>query len=298
MVYVSENNTDVSFLRIIVLFVIIPVYLLSSIIVNRVIFIIISSQYFMAKGFSQPLALEQAQISMMVIELQTILCLLDTLLMFLLVFLLITKVEKRDFHWSDLGLPLNSTSIKYFIIGLSLGALFTVITIIAGLIQGLIQFHPLKIDVTFNLVNVKFMILFFVWAMLNGFWQELVFRGYLQTRVVEKFNPTVGILTVTIYFVLIHFIDQTLTLRWVILGTLLFIIISMMFHQTKSLWLVGGIHGMINYLDPVAELIGFEWLFPNANYWITDLVILGLALGIYIFSYYLSDKREKGQESG
>lgn len=290
---VSKKINELSLLRIILPFVIFPIYFLTSVISNRVIYILISMQYYLSKGFSQQLALEQARTQMMVIESQVFLCLIDTLLMVLFVFLLITKVEKRDFQWADLGLPQNINSVKYFFIGLFLGTLFTVVTMTAGLIQGSIIFHPQKIEEIFTLTNVTFMVLFFVWAMLNGFWQELIFRGYLQTRVVEKFSPVVGILTVTIYFVLIHVIEEPLNLRWVLLGTILFILISLIFHHTKSLWLVGTIHAIINYHVPVAELIGFEWLFADPNYWIKDFYILSIALGIYILGYYVIVKRKK-----
>lgn len=118
--------------------------------------------------------------------------------------------------------------------------------------------------------------------MFNGFWQELVFRGYLQTRVVERYNATVGILTVSIYFILIHFIDRQLTLSWVLAGTLLFILVSLLFHHTKSLYLVGAMHGMINYLDQVTELIGLEWNFPVSVYRMSSIPILGVILGFYI----------------
>jgi membrane protease YdiL (CAAX protease family) len=211
------------------------------------------------EGYSQGLALERAQTQMMSLESQAFLCAIDALLMFLLVFLLITRIEKSNFQWAALGLTLKPTSIFYFFIGIFLGFIFTVVTIGTGLIQGTIQFQPQKPEDLFIPYNVKFIILFFVWAMLNGFWQELVFRGYLQTRVVERHNATVGILTVTIYFILIHFIDRQLTLPWVIAGTLLFILISLLFHHTKSLYLVGAMHSMINYLDQVTELIGLEW---------------------------------------
>jgi len=269
-------------LRLIWIFIIIPVYLVITIVLNRLIYVIIRAQFYIAEGYTQKLALEQAQNQIMSLESQAVLCAIDVLLMFFLVFLLITRIEKRNFQWSALGLPLKSTGILYLVLGTFLGFIFIIITRGAGLIQGTLQLQPLKLEEIFTSANVNFMILFFVWAMLNGFWQELVFRGYLQTLVVERYNTTVGILTVTIYFVLIHFIDRQLTLLWVIAGTLLFILISLLFHHTKSLYLVGAMHGMINYLDKVTELIGLEWNSPMSVYWIKDIVILSVILMIYI----------------
>jgi membrane protease YdiL (CAAX protease family) len=216
--------------------------------------------------------------------------------MVLLVFVLITKIEKREFKWSDLGLALNSRNLCYFILGLFFGFIFTFITIGVGLILKLIQFQPLKLDEFFISANIEFLILFFVWAMLNGFWQEIVFRGYLQTRAIERINAPVGILTVTIYFVLIHFIDRQLTLPWVFAGTLLFILISLLYYHTKSLDLVVAMHGMINYLDQVIELIGLKWNSPISVYRMKDIAILGVILGFYLlFSFLIPKIRSKNK---
>lgn len=291
--YLFKTNTgDV---RIFWLFVIIPIYLVCAIILNRVIFIIITTQIYLADGYVQTIALEQAQTQMMTLEAQAVLCAIDALLMVLLVFLLITKIEKRDFQWSTLGLSLKSSSILYFVLGTFLGFLFILLTTGVGLVRGTIQLQLLELEEIFTQANVKFLILFFVWAMLNGFWQEIVFRGYLQTRVVERHNVTVGILTVTIYFILVHFIDRQLTFHWVFAGTLLFILISLLFHHTKSLYLVGAMHGTINYLDQVTELIGLEWTSPMP-YMLDNIILLGVTLGIYILISFLMTRTKAKPE--
>ncbi|MHA2337463.1 MAG: CPBP family intramembrane glutamic endopeptidase [Candidatus Hodarchaeales archaeon] len=285
----SLFKTNTGEVRLIWPFVIIPVYLLSMLVLIRLIFVIITRQFYLTEGYSQKIALEQAQTLMMSIEAQVVLCAIDTFFMFFLVFLLITKIEKSEFQWSALGLSLKTSSIIYFAIGSFLGFMLIFITKGVGVIQGTIQFQPLRLEEIFTPVNIRFMLLFFVWAMLNGFWQEFVFRGYLQTRVVERYNATVGILVVTIYFVLVHFIDRQLTLLWVVAMILLFIIISMLFHHTKSLFLVGAMHGMINYFDRITELIGLEWNSSMSNYWMDSIVILGVILGIYLLiSYFLA----------
>ena len=290
-------RTESNEIRLIWLFIIIPIYLVSAIVLNRFIFVLVRAFLYIAEGYSQTLAFEQAQSQIMTLGSQVVLCAFDTFLMVLLIFFLITKIEKREFQWSDLGLALNSKNPYYFVLGLLFGFIFTYITIGVGLILGLIQLQPLNPE-EFIPANVEFLILFFMWAMLNAFWQELVFRGYLQTRVVKRINATVGILTVTVYFVLIHFIDRQLTLPWVLAGTLLFILISLLFHHTKSLYLVGAMHGMINYLDQVIELIGLEWNSPISVYRIKDIIILLVILGFYILISFLITKiRLKNQVS-
>ncbi len=291
--YLFKTNTgDV---RLFWLFAIIPIYLVCAIILNRLIFIIITTQFYLADGYVQAIALEQAQTQMMTLEAQAVLCAIDAILMVLLVFLLVTKIEKRNFQWSTLGLTLKSSSILYFVLGIFLGFLFILVTSGVALVRGTFQLQPLTLEEIFTQANIKFMILFFVWAMLNGFWQEIVFRGYLQTRTVERHNVTVGIVTVTIYFVLVHFIDRQLTFQWVLAGTLLIILISLLFHHTKSLYLVGAMHGTINYLDQVTELMGLEWVSPMSFY-LDNSILLGVTLGVYILISYLITKTKAESE--
>ncbi|MHA1996179.1 MAG: CPBP family intramembrane glutamic endopeptidase [Candidatus Hodarchaeales archaeon] len=285
-------KTPTGDIRLFWVFIIIPVYLLVAIIVNRIIFIIIQTQIFLAEGYQQTIAVEFAQSEMMSLEAQAILGAFDTLLMVFLVYLLIKKIEKREFRWSSLGLDLRTSSIFYFILGSFLGFLFIIITRGISVITGTIQIQSLRLEEFFSQSNVKFMIYFYIWAIFNGFWQEIVFRGFLQTRVVEKYNPIVGIPAVTIYFILVHFIDRELTLSWVIAGSLLFILISVIFHITKSLFLVGAIHGSINYFDQVTELVGITWVTPIANHYLENSLLLVIILGIFLFVLYFR-KRNK-----
>ena len=289
-------RTESSEIRLIWIFILIPIYLVSVIVLNRLMFVLIRAFLYITEGYSQTLAFEQAESQIMTLSSQVILCAFDTFFMVLLVFFLITKIEKREFQWSDLGLAPSSKNLCYFILGLVFGFIFTSITIGVGLILGLIQLHPLEPENFFTLPNVEFLILFFIWAVLNGFWQELVFRGYLQTRTVEKINAIAGILIVTVYFILIHFIERQLTLPWVLAGTLLFLLISLMYYHSKSLYLVGAIHGMINYLDQVIELIGLEWNSPISVYRMKDIAILGLILVFYLLiSYFIPKIRAKNK---
>jgi membrane protease YdiL (CAAX protease family) len=290
----TKNNE----IRMIWIFIVIPIYLVSAIVLNRLLFVLVRALLYMMEGYTQTLAFEQAQAQIMALDSQAILCACDTFLMVLLVFFLITKIEKRKFEWSKLGLALTSKNIWYLILGLLFGFIFTYITIGVGLMLGLIELQPIILEIFLIPENVEFLILFFIWAMLNGFWQELVFRGYLQTRTIEKTNVTAGILIVTIYFILVHFVDRQLTLPWVVVGTLLFILISLLFYHTKSLYLVAGMHGMINYLDQVIELIGLEWNSPVYIYRIKDIIILTVVLGCYLLinQFILRSKKKRKQK--
>ena len=69
--------------------------------------------------------------------------------------------------------------------------------------------------------------------------------------------------------------------------TLLFFLISSLFHETQSLYLVGAFHGTINYMDQVIEIVGVEWTSkPMSVSWSKDIFTLVIILIIYLFIIY------------
>ena len=191
--------------RIIWILIIIPIIILGVLLSSRIIFVLIARQIFLADGLTQQIALENAQNLMMSAEWQAFLGAIDLILVIFVVYLLITKIDKRDFRWSNLGLRFDSTSIPYLILGTLVSILFMLTVNGVGLLVGTLELQSLTSEEIFTPANIKFMILFYIWTIFNGFWQEILFRGYLQNKVVEKHNVKIGITMVTIYFVLVHF---------------------------------------------------------------------------------------------
>ena len=73
----------------------------------------------------------------------------------------------------------------------------------------------------------------------------------------------------------------------------LFLIISLMFHQTKSLYLVAAMHGTINYFYPVIELMGLEWTSSSTDiYWLINSLIIAIILTIYLLLTKIITKRK------
>ena len=310
MKYDIEDNNNESFVinlfktktgnvRLVWIMIIVTVCILGVILSSRSIFVLVMRQIYLGDGYMQDVALEKAQNLMMTNEVQAALSVIDTILMILAVILLITRVDRLKFQWSSIGLNRNSSSIPYFLLGTLLGFLFILVTRGVGLLVGTVRLQSLSFDEIFTPDNVKFMILYYVWAIFNGFWQEIIFRGYFQNKLVERYKVTLGILTATIYFVLVHFIDRQLTFNWVTTAALLSILIGSMFHKTKSLYLVGAMHGSLNYLDPVIELMGFEYTSAPAYIgWIANMLILIILLGIYFLIYHYRTKTGKGTQTG
>ena len=90
-------------------------------------------------------------------------------------------------------------------------------------------------------------------GLLWGFYQELTYRGLLQTEVVRRTSPTLGIRISNAAFTFgpLHFdhfgwqSSATFSHLWIfatIFGIGLFF--SVLFHRSGNLWVVGIMHGL------------------------------------------------------
>lgn len=179
---------------------------------------------------------------------------LDFLLMFLLVIFLISKVEKKEIHWVDIGLKLKRSTISFILVGSVIGLALFLGSLALGIILGT-QVLPIIPDLgqwstsTGLIASVTF-------YSLNSFWQELVFRGYLQTRAIERYGKIPGIIFIAVVFVVFHGLVQTLTLPGIINGILLFCFIGLLYVATRSIYLVTAIHALLNFL-PVLFVVSW-----------------------------------------
>lgn len=283
------NNSDD--IRMVWLFLIIPIYMIGTIVSSRLIFVEAATIIYTVAGVSQEQAITQAQEFINTIECQVILQAIDLLVMTALVFFLMKKVEKREFNWSAIGLEWKNKSLIYFGAGIVLVTVLKAISIGVSLLQGTARISSLNTAELFTGPVLKYLVLFLAWVMLNGFWQEIVFRGYLQTRCVERYGVVAGVLIATVYFVLVHFVDRTLDPLWVIVMIIMFILLGLMYHQTKSLYLVGAVHGMINYFSGVLDLLGIELTHSYSVYYVNDMIIFGVALVVILGVNHMMEKR-------
>jgi len=226
--------------------------LLAVIILSRIITILIADVLYMGHGLSPDQALEQAKtLTIETLEWRTF---SEAFVFFgslIVVFFLLTRVDKQQVTWGALGLAWKSNSI--FMLGGGLlfysGLFFMALGL--GTLRGAIQ--PTGSTSAFSITG---MLLAFVWCTFNAFWQELVFRAYLQTRLIQHHGITLGIFLATVIFVLIHVLDRPLTLAEFFTGCTIFLLIGLLYHITGSLFLVGGMHTAGNLLLMLLDTLG------------------------------------------
>ena len=71
-----------------------------------------------------------------------------------------------------------------------------------------------------NLGRIALALLLFI---PNGFGEELAFRGYLQSRLVERYRPITGILVASLLFVPLHLLTQSLSPLTLLSGLVLWV---------------------------------------------------------------------------
>jgi membrane protease YdiL (CAAX protease family) len=212
-------------------------------------------------------------------DLQIVSGIMDLVAVTGLMYVFTTKLDGREFSWAEIGLSWKPTVFVFFGGGVLLGGVLELFSLGLGIAQGTVE-PPMTPSIASIAVLTGTTV-----AMLDSFWQEIAFRGYLQTRFVESYGAIIGIPVVAVSFVLLHLLVNPLSPLEVLTGSILFLLVGLLYHMTGSLYLVGALHGTLNYI-PVLLEIGAQPL--------DRAIVYGLALGlVLLFAQVLRRKQEK-----
>jgi len=170
----------------------------------------------------------------------------NALLSFLLVWFLIKVFEKRHFEWKDMGIDWRRNSLWSMVFG----ALLALLIYIAGVVvDHQILGHSIPTIETFlAAVTVSAVVRNLAIWIPMGFSEEIFFRGYVQTRLVERHGAPFGILFGSIIFTLLHLLGRPLSPATIFSGIILWAAVGALYHWSKSVYLVGMFHGIMNSL--------------------------------------------------
>jgi membrane protease YdiL (CAAX protease family) len=185
-----------------------------------------------------------------------------------LVYVLTIKLERRDFSLAEIGLAWKPTVLIFFGGGVIVGGILELLSLRLGIALGIVEAPMMP---SFNPITV---LIGTTAAMLNSFWQEMAFRGYLQMRFVESYGANIGIPVVAIFFVLFHLLVSPLSALEVLTGSILFLLVGLLYHLSRSLYFVVALHGILNYLP---AFWGTGWSQP-----LNRAIVYGLALGLVL----------------
>ena len=155
-------------------------------------------------------------------------------------------IDKEDIFTSDWFSLQNG--VKDFFIGGLLGCIciFLGFLIIININWNQIEIAPLKIN---SLLGSFFMFL------CVAFFEELVFRGYVLRKLLERFSPAISLSLSSLIFCLLHCFNPDITILSIINIFLAGLLLGMLFIKTKNIWLATGFHFLWNY---VQSILGFN----------------------------------------
>lgn len=273
-------KTDTGEIRFIWKLVITLILLLVLIIICRFSLIFAVQQFLIFQGAQSSIAFQNAQIFVAEsAEGQAIASFFDLLLALLLVITLVTRFEKQEFHLKNIGLDLQRNTLPLMVLGVIIGCGLFLGSVMLGVLFRTIEF-PLLSDLDQWAVS-GLLVASIIFYVLNSFWQEIVFREYLQTSAVEKYSRMIGIVGIATIFVVFHGLVQSLTFVGIISGILLFIFVGLLYEKTRSLYFVGVIHTILNF---------FPVLFNILWQGLESIVTYGIALLILIIVIYKTEK--------
>jgi membrane protease YdiL (CAAX protease family) len=201
----------------------------------------------------------------------------------LIVWFLVRGIEKSNFTWKMVGLDWKRNSVLSILLGAGLAFLLFLAYILAGRVLGSTDFSLLSpgLDISAWGFFQKFIL-----CLAMGFGEEIVFRGYVQTRLVERYRAIWGILITAVIFVLLHQISYSLSPILILSGVMLWTAIGILYHLSQSLYLVVMLHGLMNTLWNV---MGFE--FGDTSGMIVNALALFLVIVFVLVRPRISGRR-------
>jgi membrane protease YdiL (CAAX protease family) len=167
------------------------------------------------------------------------------LLGFLIVWFLVHLVEKSAYTSKAIGLGWRRNS-PYMILW---GALLAFILFIAYTLLARFFGSPnVSVSTLFRGVRFTGFLQKFILFMAMGFGEEVVFRAYVQARLVSRIGVIWGVLGTALAFTLLHQLSYQLSPITILSGVLLWTTFGALYYLSKSLYLVGIFHGMMNTL--------------------------------------------------
>jgi membrane protease YdiL (CAAX protease family) len=170
---------------------------------------------------------------------------LGGLLGLLIVWFLIKVIEKSGFTWKAVGLDWRRNSLPLLLLGVLLALVLFFASILTGSILGS---SGSSLNGLITGVSIPIFIQNFVLFLAMAFGEEIVFRGYVQTRLVERYGAIWGILITAVVFVLLHQISCSLSPVIILSGVMLWTTIGALYCFSRSLFLVVLFHGLMNTL--------------------------------------------------
>jgi membrane protease YdiL (CAAX protease family) len=164
--------------------------------------------------------------------------------------LICLKSENKS--WESVGITHIKSQWKNLLMGLLLGAISILFITLILVVTNQITLTSVKITSNF-LMNTGIFLLGFIFVAIN---EELFFRGYVVSTLLQTRSYPVAYIVSSIFFGLMHTSNPNVHTLGIINVMLIGLLFAYMFIQTKSLWMPMGYHLTWNFFQ--GNIIGFN----------------------------------------
>lgn len=134
--------------------------------------------------------------------------------------------------------------ISEYLWGLLIGAVIFSLAIIVCVVTGALKFNGFS-----DGFQVGMFVLFFLGFLIQGMEEEVLCRGYLMVSIARRSSLPVAIIANALFFAALHLGNDGISVLAFINLTLFGIFASVMFVRRGSIWMVGAVHSIWNFVQ-------------------------------------------------
>lgn len=134
--------------------------------------------------------------------------------------------------------------VSEYLWGLLIGAVIFTLAVIICVITGTLTFNGIGEG-----FSIGMFVLFFLGFMVQGMSEEVLCRGYLMVSIARRSSLPVAIIANALFFAALHLLNSGITVLAFINLTLFGIFASVMFIRRGSIWMVGAVHSIWNFVQ-------------------------------------------------
>jgi len=280
--------------------------ILFGILLNVILMTALTAGY-SSQGLAQEQAMEKATLTSTGFTAQVILSALQLGFLLWIVRWLVVKVERHPFELSQLGL-VSVDRPKHILFGIVLAVALSLLTIGIGCAAGSLEYLGNGFDLFGAAQVFVTALLAVVLALASGFGEEIAFRGYLQTRIAQRYNSSVAVavVIVAVLFALSHPVSSSNPLFYLATATLVGILFGTIFIRTGSLWTGIVLHTVWNYMQIAVLAVRNSaderffgspfFVFDNISATTQMLIEFGVILLVFVFIFLITKPSTKVSE--
>lgn len=134
--------------------------------------------------------------------------------------------------------------VSEYLWGLLIGTVIFTLAVIICVLTGTLTFTGIGEG-----FSIGMFILFFLGFVVQGMSEEVLCRGYLMVSIARRSSLPVAIIANSLFFAALHLLNSGITVLAFINLTLFGIFASVMFVRRGSIWMVGAVHSIWNFVQ-------------------------------------------------